>query len=159
MNHLEQLIGEWYEYRGYFVRKNIKVGKLKRGGWEGELDVVVFNPEKEHILHIEASIDANPWKRREKSFRRKFAAGQKYIPELFPWVDSRTIIEQKAIIWASDKNRKTVGGAEIVPIWKFVQNISAEIMGLGKPQSNMISEAFPLLRTIQFVANWTKPKQ
>jgi len=27
-NHLEQLIGEWLEHQGYFVRRNVKVGKL-----------------------------------------------------------------------------------------------------------------------------------
>ena len=31
-NHLEQLISEWLEFRGYFVRRNVKVGKLWPGG-------------------------------------------------------------------------------------------------------------------------------
>ena len=26
-NFLEQLVTEWYEYRGYFVRRNVPVGK------------------------------------------------------------------------------------------------------------------------------------
>ena len=25
-NHLEQMIAEWYEYQGYFVRRNVFVG-------------------------------------------------------------------------------------------------------------------------------------
>jgi hypothetical protein len=29
-NHLEQLVAEWYEYQGYFVRRNIFVGKLPK---------------------------------------------------------------------------------------------------------------------------------
>ena len=32
MNHLEQLTAEWYEFRGYFVRRNVQVGRrLKEG--------------------------------------------------------------------------------------------------------------------------------
>jgi hypothetical protein len=27
-NHLEDLVAEWYEFRGYFVRRNVQVGKL-----------------------------------------------------------------------------------------------------------------------------------
>jgi len=33
-NHLEQLVAEWLEFKGYFVRRNVKVGKLPRGGHE-----------------------------------------------------------------------------------------------------------------------------
>src|SRR5690554_419807 len=42
MNHLEQLVAEWYEYRGYFVRRNIQVGPRANGGYECELDAVLF---------------------------------------------------------------------------------------------------------------------
>ncbi len=37
MNFLEQIISEWYAYKGYFVRMNIKFGKLSHGGWKGEI--------------------------------------------------------------------------------------------------------------------------
>jgi len=53
MNHLEQLVAEWYEYQGYFVRRNVHVGKRSNGGWECELDVVAFNPSEKHLVHIE----------------------------------------------------------------------------------------------------------
>ncbi len=29
-NHLEQLVSEWYEYQGYFIRRNVKVGKRSK---------------------------------------------------------------------------------------------------------------------------------
>jgi hypothetical protein len=35
MNYIEQLISEWYEYKGYYVRRNIKVGRRKSGGYDG----------------------------------------------------------------------------------------------------------------------------
>ncbi|MDB5072672.1 MAG: hypothetical protein JWM87_3783 [Candidatus Eremiobacteraeota bacterium] len=43
-NFLEQLVAEWYEYRGYFVRRNVLVGRRSQGGQDGELDIVAFNP-------------------------------------------------------------------------------------------------------------------
>ncbi len=46
MNFLEQLVAEWYAYKGYFVRTNIKFGKRIRGGYEGEMDVVAFDPKE-----------------------------------------------------------------------------------------------------------------
>ena len=44
MSHLESLIVEYLDWQGYLVRRNTKVGRLKHGGWEMELDVIGFNP-------------------------------------------------------------------------------------------------------------------
>jgi hypothetical protein len=43
-NHLEDLVAEWYQFQGFFVRRNIQVGKRLRGGYECELDIVAFQP-------------------------------------------------------------------------------------------------------------------
>jgi hypothetical protein len=58
-NFLEQLLVEWYELQGYFTRKNVLVGKREKGGYECELDVVAFHPAKNHLVHLEASMDAS----------------------------------------------------------------------------------------------------
>jgi len=50
-NFLEQLIAEWYEYRGYFIHKNALVGKRPQGGYECELDIVAFHPGEKHLVH------------------------------------------------------------------------------------------------------------
>jgi hypothetical protein len=34
---LEQLVAEWYEFQGYFVRRNVRVGRRLKGGHDGEL--------------------------------------------------------------------------------------------------------------------------
>lgn len=36
-SHLEQMVAEWYEYQGYFIRRNVLVGRRDRGGFESEL--------------------------------------------------------------------------------------------------------------------------
>lgn len=76
MNHLEQLVAEWYEYRGYFVRRNVQVGPRTKGGYECELDVVAFHPAQNHLVHIEPSMDADSWTKREKRYAKKFSAGR-----------------------------------------------------------------------------------
>ena len=82
-NYLEQLVAEWYEYQGYFIRRNVNVGKLKRGGYEAELDVVGFHPSTNHLVHLEPSVDTISWAEREKRFGKKFDAGRRHIPSLF----------------------------------------------------------------------------
>jgi len=65
-NHLEDLVAEWYEFNGYFVRRNVPVGKRPKGGYECELDIVGFNPTAKRLVHIEPSLDADSWKKREE---------------------------------------------------------------------------------------------
>lgn len=157
-NHLEQLISEWLEYKGYFVRRNIKVGKLAHGGFEGELDIVAYHPLNNHLFHIEPSIDANTWVKREERFRKKFDAGKKYIiNDILPWLPHNKTFEQWAVLWGSDKNYKEIGGGKVVPMWDMVRIIAKDINAAGKFEGNAISEIFPLLRTMQITLNWATP--
>ncbi len=154
-NHLEQLIAEWLEFQGYFVQRNIRVGKLAKGGYEGELDVVGYHPGKKHLMHIEASVDAHNWAEREKRFKKKFDAGKKYIhSQLFPWLSEDTQLEQWAVLWASDMNHKQVGGGRVVPLWELYQIISKDVCKAGSPVGHAISEQFSLLRTMQYTLYW-----
>lgn len=157
MNHLEQLASEWLEFRGYFVRRNVHVGRRAKGGYEGELDIVAFHPETKHLIHIEPSIDGHDWAKREKRFMKKFDAGRKYIiKEIFPWMEKKTVLEQWAVIWGSTKNHVMMGGGKVVPIWDFYELIGKDIQAIGKIEGNAIPEHFPLLRTMQFSIHWCK---
>ena len=157
-NHLEQLITEWLEFKGYFVRRNIKVGKLSHGGFEGELDIVAYHPVENHLLHVEPSIDAHTWTKREERFRKKFDAGNRYIiADILPWLPHNKTFEQWAVLWGSDRNHATVGGGMVVPIWKLYQMIAIDISANGPAGGNAISETFPLLRTMQHTLEWAKP--
>src|SRR6266545_1467343 len=102
MSHLEDLLCEYYEWQGYIVRRNIKVGRLKHGGWESELDVIAYHPKSRDLIHLEPSIDALPWSLREQRFKKKFLAGQKYIfRDVLPWLDQATHLKQVAILIAA----------------------------------------------------------
>ena len=151
MNHLEQLVSEWYEYQGYFVRRNVHVGKRNSGGWECELDVVAFHPGKKHLVHIEPSLDANSWQKREERYSKKFEAGRKYIPQLFVGIEIPDHIQQIALFGLGSKvNNSTLAGGEVWLISDLLLDITTLLRTL-RVEKAAISEQFPLLRTIQFV--------
>ena len=125
MNHLEMLIEQYYEWKGYIVRNNVKVGRLSHGGWAGELDIVVYNPVSNHLLHLEPQIDAHPWETREKRFKKK------------------------AVLINS--SRKRLGGGAVVSIDELMRDVKSEIAKIGIMAKHAIPEQFDLLRTIQVV--------
>lgn len=150
MNHLEQLVGEWFEYNGYFVRRNILVGKRDQGGHECELDVVAFHPESQHLVHIEPSLDADSWAKRELRFSKKFKAGRSHIPQLFSGIPLPQDFEQIALFaFGSTKNVKTVGGGEVATTAEFYSEIVATLRGQNVAKK-AVPEQFPLIRTIQY---------
>lgn len=151
MNHLEQVVGEWYEYNGYFVRRNIKVGKRRQGGYGGELDIVAFNPLTKHLVHVEPSLDAHSWTKREERYAKKFAAGRKYIPELFEGLAAvGEDIDQIALfLFGSKANVKSIAGGRVETAFDFFSEITADLKN-KKAAQQAVPEQFPLLRTIQF---------
>jgi len=153
--HLEELVAEWLEFKGYFVRRNVKVGKLSHGGHEGELDIVAYHPGQNHLLHVEPSIDGHTWQRREQRFRKKFDAGKKYIiAEILPWLPHNKVFDQWAVLWASDRHHAEIGGGRVVPMWALYRRIARDVLEVGDPRRKAIPEPFPLLRTIQFTLYW-----
>ena len=152
MNHLERLTRQYYDWKGYLVKGNIKVGRLDHGGWAGELDIVAYHPQTGHLVHIEPSIDAHSWAKRELRFEKKFRAGRKYIyKDVFPWLSSETLLDQIAILITS--TRDELCGGKVISIDNFMKEIKEEIIGCGKAAKNAIPEEYDLLRTLQFAFN------
>lgn len=154
-NFLEQLASEWFEYRGYFVRRNVLVGPRSAGGHESELDVVAFDPKERCLVHLEASMDAGSWQKREARFTKKFEAGRKYVPGLFKGIGAKGAVEQVALLaFASKKRREKLAGAKIVLVEELIAEIVAHFW--NRPDRNiMVPEQFPILRTLQHVtAYW-----
>jgi hypothetical protein len=158
-NFLEQLVAEWYEFRGYFVRRNINVGPRARGGFESELDVVAFHPANRHLCHIEPSMDAHSWEKREARFAAKFSAGRKFIPPLFSAFEPLPEIEQVALFVFGGSAHKNIGGGNVLLIRDLMQDIRNDPeWGLANRQVNSkaVPEQYTILRSMQFAANyWT----
>jgi hypothetical protein len=153
-NFLEQLVAEWYEYQGYFVRRNVLVGRRPNGGYECELDVVAFHPITQHLVHIEPSMDADSWTVRDERYHKKFEAGRRYIPELFSGQALPKEIEQIALlVFASTSAHPTIGGGKVM----LVSELLGRIAG-GLRDKHLASAAIPehltILRTMQFVSEY-----
>jgi Holliday junction resolvase-like predicted endonuclease len=148
MNHLEQLVAEWLEYKGYFVRQSVRVGARAQGGFEGELDVVAIHPEKQHLIHVECSLDTNSWAKRQQSYALKFERGRKYIPTLFKGFSLPGRIDQVAVLMFIGKTRPPdLGGARLVSTDDFMSEVAAELR--QRPlNSGIIPDTFPLLRSV-----------
>ena len=156
MNHLEQLVAEWHEYRGYFVRRNIHVGKRIGGGYECELDVVAFHPGLKHLVHVEPSMDAHSWQMREQRYVKKFNAGRKFIPMLFDGIDVPIEIDQIALFGiGSNVNNAQIGGGRVLMMTDFLSEITTDLRS-KRIEKQAVSEQYPLLRTIQFMCQHQK---
>lgn len=151
-NYLEELSAEFYEYKGCFIRRNVKVNKRNEGGHEGELDVIAYSPKENIIYHIESTMDAGSWAKREHRYKKKFASGHSAIPEMFPdMCDENTEIKQIVLLgYGSNVNNKTLAGGKVIPVKDFF----AEIITYLRDKDiykEAVPENYPLLRTIQFM--------
>ena len=154
MAHLEDLITEFYDWRGYVVKRNVKVGKRALGGWDVELDVIAYNPHSQHLIHLEPSLDAHSWAKREQRFAKKFKAGRQYIfSDVFTWLEKATPIDQVAVLPSHPKGRDTLAGARLRPVDELMAEIGAKVRERGKAAKSAIPEQYPLLRTVQLVTS------
>jgi hypothetical protein len=102
-------------------------------------------------MHLEPSIDALSWHKREERFERKFRVGRKYIfGDVLPWLNPTTPLTQRAIL-VNRGSRTHVGGGEITTIDETTKEIRDTVSAEGKLAKCAISEQFPLLRTIQLI--------
>ncbi|MBA4760657.1 hypothetical protein [Sphingomonas sp.] len=150
-NHLEDLTAEWLEYNGYFVRKSVLVGKRDKGGFEGELDVVGLHPQTRHLIHIECSLDADPWAKRELRFSGKFDRGRRYIMPLFDGLDLDVVPDQIALLQFGGGGRNSIGGGRIVWVRDFIQEILS-VLSTRSPDKMAVPSTLPLVRTMQLAA-------
>jgi hypothetical protein len=150
MSHLESLIAEYLEWQGFLIKRNLKVGRRPKGGWEMELDVVGLNPKTQTIVHYEPSVDADTWGVRESRYEKKFRLGRKYMfKEVFDWLPSSTQIEQIAVFYNHPRGRDTIAGAKIMSTDELMCEIKGKVIACGPMISNAIPQQHPLLRTIQ----------
>jgi hypothetical protein len=157
-NHLEDLTAEWLEYNGYFVRKSVLVGKRPNGGFEGELDVVGLHPQTRHLIHIECSLDADTWSRREERFTAKFDRGRRHIGSLFTGLDLNSEPDQVALMQFGGGTRIQLGGARIIWVSDFITDIIA-VLRTRSPDKRAVPSTLPLLRSIQLAAQPPKARK
>lgn len=154
MNHLEQLVSEWLQYKGYFVRVSVPVGAREKGGFEGELDVVALNPATEHLLHVECSLDAFSREKREDRYSKKFERGKRFIKDAFKGIKLPDTLEQVLVLQFASNKVQSFGGIRIVTVREFIHEMYDGLKGTS-PSSKAVSSNLPLLRTVQLAADAT----
>jgi hypothetical protein len=153
MNHLEQLVSEWLQYNGYFVRTSVLVGPRPKGGHEGELDVVGIHLGRDHLIHVECSLDADAKAIREKRFTDKFERGRKYIEQVFAGLKvDPAKLDSVAILQFPNTRMTHLGGGRLLHTRDLVHEIFKGLSG-KTPGKGAVSSNFPLLRTLQLSAD------
>lgn len=156
MNYIEQLISEWYEYKGYYVRRNIKVGRRKSGGYDGELDIVAFNPVTKHLVHVEPSADTDSWIKREQRYRKKFELGRKHIPTIFEGLDIPKKFDQEAVFMWGGKTQETLAGGRVLLLVDYFKVIKKDLAS-KRADKEIVPENLSLIRTLHlFIDNLSK---
>ena len=154
LNTFEQLISEWYEIQGYFLRRNV-VGKKQRDGWEGELDVVAFHPVKQHIVHIEAAINASSLTALRSRLQKQFTAGQKYLSKLYEGIEPLPHMEQIFLSYRAWDNLELPEGVKILTIGELLMQIRDYLKPRGI-RDYVVPQTFPLLRVLHYASHyWT----
>jgi len=152
MNFLESLVAEWYEFRGYFVRSNIRTRKRKKGGWDVELDVLAYSPPDQRLIHIETSSDASSWKKRKERFLKKKFVLDKSEYESLIGTKTKSIQKIAIVGWNKSTKANLNWGQDITVqfIPDLIQEITNEIRKIA-PLKEAVPEGFPLLRAMQMV--------
>ncbi len=152
MNHLEQLVSEWLQYRGYFVRTSVQVGPRPNGGFEGELDVIGVHLGQQRLIHVECSVDTLSMAKREERFAMKFERGRRFIEKVFDGLTLPTTLEQVAVLQFPNTSVQTFGTARIISVRDLVHEIYAGLAHTT-PASGAVPVTLPLLRTLQLAAD------
>ena len=159
MNFLEQVIAEWFSHKGYFVKTNIKFGKLPSGGFAGEVDVVAFDPQTRELVHIEASTVGGVGG--AKLFKKKFDLAKRYYgEELFQFsYDSMRCMAIGGFAYTATPKVKNMLGEkiEVETVPEFFRKASACLRECPIPKQ-AISETLPLLRAMQFTLHLGQEK-
>lgn len=144
MSHLESIIVEYLDWQGYLVHRNTKVGRLKHGGWEMELDLIGYNPHNSDLVHYEPSIDAQSWDTREARYVKKFhAARRPNFTEVFSRLPPETSLRQIAVFPSHPKGRDTIAVVTSCPLMRLSTRFDQRSLSVA------LLAAVPYLRTIR----------
>ena len=152
MTFLEQLVAEWYEYEGCFVRSNVRARKRAKGGWDVELDVLAYDPSNNTLLHVETSGGADSWAERKRKFLTKkfILTREEYEAIIGRKVNKIRKIAIVAYARSTKANLNWGQNIEVVLIPDFMKQI-AEKLRSQHPMHEAVPEGFPILRAVQTV--------
>ena len=70
----EELVAEWLDLEGYFVKMQIPAGSAGSGGrYAPDIVGVRFENDELEILHVEVGMSFDKWEKAEKRLKKKFS--------------------------------------------------------------------------------------
>lgn len=157
-NSLEKLAVEWYNYKGFYVKRNVYFGTSQKGGVEGEIDVFAYHPKTKEAIHIEAAVPES-YKKTGEHHKRKFESAQKYYKAFFN-VDPNSVKRISLILTGSQPKQTSIEKIESVASSKFIHikdlinEIIEEMKNLDENSMNIVKETYPLLRLIYILSHF-----
>lgn len=151
MNHLEELVREYYEYQGWFVRTNVRFNKLSHGGYKGEADVLALNPDPNsaELVHVEcteaAFSDSDLKNLADKKFQLTNAQYAQLLGFQVKTVLRVFIVGQSGV----SKEGLMPTGVKHKSLKAFFKEVNDSISKDFLQKA--VPESFPLLRTMQLV--------
>lgn len=154
MTWLEQLVREFYEVQGYWVRTNVRFEPTGHGGYAGEADILAWDSESSVLLHVETTLATTAWSDRSKRIEKQFTKAAQHYEEMFPLPRGRIIRVEKVAILRISRNSKGmkqgIPGAKLVPLGEFMCQV-ADLVTARFRGNRSPPEQYPLLRTIYFL--------
>jgi len=161
-NFLEELVAQWYEFKGFFIRRNIQFGVGTQGGREGEIDLLAFNPSTKEAIHIETAVPSLSYKEFGESHRKKFEGAEKYYKELLNPNINPNSVKKISIVHTSSIPRKdsiktfeSIAGSKLIHLSVLLDEIITELEKQD-PKSHIIEESYSLLRMSQILIHHPK---
>ena len=158
VNFREQLIAEWYELRGYFVRTNEKWPDGHGRRRSEDMDVLALCPTTRKLIHIETtSSEYKNWV--EKYRGRKFHSDDSFYMENFH-ADS---VQRVAIVGSgagpNDNAAKKLKDHNITlqSFGQLYEEIEEKIRDDWWPETKKaIPETLPILKGIQYALRYQR---
>ncbi len=158
-NFLEELVAEWYEYNGHFVRRNVWYGNGPKGGRKGDMDVLAFNPKRKVFVHVEADGSSDKLSIVLKRLGNKFGTATSHYAQFVRGfkVEKAAVVTAVAAIKKNCKLPKNMNAVTIMTCSELTVKIIKVLKGKN-PNNAVIPESWPLLRAIQ-LAIWTAKRK
>ena len=150
INTIEQVVAEWYDLRGYFIRRNIMRPNPPRG--QTDLDVVAFHPNTRHMIHIEGSTASERWSAVKLKMEAKFPLDRAYLARLYPDLP----LEQLLVYYRRVPDEHLDSGIRILAFPDLLSEIRAYLK-THRLDERKVPEAFPLLRVLHHAAQFWRP--
>lgn len=150
-NFIKDLVCEYYEFVGFFIRRNIPIGSSRIEG-QTTIDVLAYHYSEHILFHIEKMLDGNSWDEKIVLMSDKFGMGELYYSN---YVNVNNLQIQRVTITGINeidlekaKKFERETNSKLLNIKEFMKHIKAELQKYD-PFTQVIPESFPLLRAIQ----------